>query len=102
MIHGRGKLLNLLYKLSARYIIFASDREGLGKDAAIFSFHKNYSKYADFMGDYGVCFSDFVNDVQSFIVSLKTGLMMKPFDLAYWLMTSNIVFDSRMVNYPPF
>jgi DNA-binding Lrp family transcriptional regulator len=64
-------------------VIFASDGEGLGKDAAMFSFHKDYSRYADFMREYTVTFSDFVTDVQSFIVSLKTGMIMKPFDLKY-------------------
>jgi DNA-binding Lrp family transcriptional regulator len=64
-------------------ILFASDGEGLGKDAVIVSVHKNYSKYADFMRDYTVRFADFITDVQSFIVSLKTRLLMKPFDIKY-------------------
>jgi hypothetical protein len=64
-------------------IIFASDGEGLGKDAVMMSIHKNYSKYADFMRDYTVRFADFVTDVQSFVVSLKTGILMKPFDIKY-------------------
>ena len=64
-------------------ILFASDGEGLGKDAAMVSVHKNYSKYADFMRDYTVRFADFVTDVQSFVVSLKTGVLMKPFDVKY-------------------
>ncbi len=64
-------------------ILFASDGEGLGKDAVMISVHKNYSKYADFMRDYTVRFADFVTDVQSFVVSLKTGILMKPFDIKY-------------------
>ena len=64
-------------------VIFASDGEGLGKDAVIVSVHKDYSKYADFMREYTVRFADFVADVQSFIVSLKTGIIMKPFDIKY-------------------
>jgi DNA-binding Lrp family transcriptional regulator len=64
-------------------ILFASDGEGLGKDAVILSLHKDYSKYADFMREYTVSFADFVSDVQSFIVSLKTGMIIKPFDLKY-------------------
>jgi hypothetical protein len=35
------------------------------------------------MRDYTVRFADFITDVQSFIVSLKTGLLMKPFDVKY-------------------
>jgi DNA-binding Lrp family transcriptional regulator len=64
-------------------VFFASDGEGLGKDAVMFSVHKDYSKYADFMREYTVNFADFVSDVQSFIVSLKTGIIIKPFDLKY-------------------
>lgn len=64
-------------------VVFASDGEGLGKDAIIVSFHKNYSKYADFMRELSIDFADFASDIQSFIVSLKTGLMLKPFDLTY-------------------
>jgi DNA-binding Lrp family transcriptional regulator len=64
-------------------ILFASDGEGLGKDSVMVSVHKDYSKYADFMRDYTVNSADSVADVQSFIVSLKTGMIMKPFDLTY-------------------
>jgi DNA-binding Lrp family transcriptional regulator len=64
-------------------ILFASDGEGLGKDAVMVSVHRDYSKYADFMRDYATMFSDFITDVQSFVVSLKTGMLTKPFDLAY-------------------
>jgi DNA-binding Lrp family transcriptional regulator len=64
-------------------IFFASDGEGLGKDAVILSLHKDYSKYADFMREYSISFADFISDVQSFIVSLKTGMIIKPFDLKY-------------------
>jgi DNA-binding Lrp family transcriptional regulator len=64
-------------------ILFASDGEGLAKDAVMVSVHRDYSKYADFMRDYTVKFSDFITDVQSFIVSLKTGTLIKPFDLTY-------------------
>ena len=64
-------------------IFFASDGEGVGKDAVTLSLHKGYAKYADFMREYTVNFADFVSDVQSFIVSLKTGMVIKPFDLTY-------------------
>jgi DNA-binding Lrp family transcriptional regulator len=64
-------------------VIFASDGEGLGKDGIMVSLHKNYSRYADFMRDYLANFADFVSDVQSFIVSLKSGSIMKYLDLRY-------------------
>jgi len=64
-------------------VIFSSDGEGLGKDAVIISLHKNYSKYADFMREFSIDFADFLGGIQSFIVSLKTGILFKPFDLTY-------------------
>ncbi len=64
-------------------VFFAADGEGIGKDAVILSLHKDYSKYADFMREYTVNFADFISDVQSFIVSLRTGMIIKPFDLKY-------------------
>lgn len=64
-------------------IFFASDGEGLGKDMVMISIHRDYSKYAEFMRDYTAKFSEFITDVQSFIVSLKTGKLVKPFDLKY-------------------
>lgn len=71
------------WTMSHPNIIFASDGEGLGKDAVMISLHRNYSKYADFMREFSVDFADFLSDSQSFIVSLKTGLLLKPFDLTY-------------------
>ncbi|MGD0029046.1 MAG: hypothetical protein ABSC91_08920 [Candidatus Bathyarchaeia archaeon] len=64
-------------------VIFVSDGEGLEKDFAIVSLHKDYSRYADFMRNCVFNFSDIMSDFQSFIISLKTGTVMKPFDLAY-------------------
>jgi|YelNatPaOPRAMG01_1025707.scaffolds.fasta_scaffold10674_4 DNA-binding Lrp family transcriptional regulator len=64
-------------------VVFASDGEGLGKDAVMISLHRDYSKYANFMREFIVEFADFVSDVQSFIVSLKTGIILKPFNLTY-------------------
>lgn len=86
--YERGKVdqkLNVATKWVMNHpnVFFASDGEGLGKDAVIVSVHKNYSKYADFMRDYTVTFADFITDVQSFVISLKTGIVMKPFDIKY-------------------
>jgi len=64
-------------------VLFASDGEGLGKDIVIVSVHKDYSKYADFMRDCTVSFSKYITEVQSFIISLKTAVLSKPFDLTY-------------------
>jgi len=64
-------------------VVLASDGEGLGKDFLIASFHRNYSEYADFMRSFAVDWADYVNDFQSFIITLKDGTLFKPFDLKY-------------------
>jgi DNA-binding Lrp family transcriptional regulator len=64
-------------------ILFVSDGEGLGKDVVTISVHKDYSKYADFMRDFTVSFSNYLTEVQSFTVSLEATVLSKPFDLTY-------------------
>ncbi len=64
-------------------VIFASDGEGMGKDGVMISLHRNYSRYADFMREYALDFSDYNVDTQSFIISLKTGIVLKPLDMTY-------------------
>ncbi len=69
--------------MSHANVIFSSDGEGLGKDLIVVSMHRNYSKYAEFIRDFTVGFADFITDVQSFIISLKTGAIIKPLDMTY-------------------
>jgi len=64
-------------------VIFAADGEGLGSDVVMISFHKNYSKYADFMRSYAMHWGESISGFESFIVSLDSGFKMKPFDLKY-------------------
>jgi hypothetical protein len=64
-------------------VIFAAEGEGLGKDAVVISLHRSYSSYADFMRQFTVDWANFVTDLQSFLVSVKNGVEMKPFDLKY-------------------
>jgi len=64
-------------------VVFMSDGKGLGKDLVFVSIHKNYSKYADFMRECILNVADVMVDLQSFVISLKTGAIVKPFDLTY-------------------
>jgi len=65
-------------------VIFSADGEGLGgKDVIMISFHKNYSRYADFMRTYALEWGQIISGFESFIVSLGSGYKMKPFDLKY-------------------
>ena len=64
-------------------VVFAGDGEGIGKDAIVVSFHKSYSDYADFMREFTIEWANFVTDLQSFLVSVRNGIIMKPFDMKY-------------------
>ena len=65
-------------------VIFASDGEGLGgKDVIMISFHKNYSRYANFMRSYAMDWGHIIAEFESFIVSLGSGFKMKHLDLKY-------------------
>lgn len=64
-------------------VIFAADGEGLGSDVIMVSFHRNYSKYADFMRSYAMEWAEIMSGFQTFLVSIPIGFKMKPFDLKY-------------------
>lgn len=64
-------------------VIFTADGEGCGKDIIMVSFHKDYSLYTDFMRTFASDWGQAVNEFESFLVSIKSGFKMKPFDLKY-------------------
>jgi DNA-binding Lrp family transcriptional regulator len=82
---GAEKKLDFAKKWAMQHpnILFASDGEGFEKDMVVVSVHRDYSRFADFIREYTANFSDLITGVQSFIVSLKTGTRIKPFDLTY-------------------
>lgn len=79
------KMISNAKKWCARQanVVFAADGEGLGKDTVIVSLHRSYASYAEFMRQFTVDWASFVTDVQSFLVSVKNGVPLKPFDLKY-------------------
>ena len=83
--HETEKMLNDAKEWCAKHpnVIFAGEGEGLGKDGVVISLHKRYSCYAEFMREFTVDWANFAMDLQSFIVSIKNGVAMKPFDLKY-------------------
>lgn len=64
-------------------VIFTADGEGLESDIIMISFHKNYSKYADFMRTYAMDWGETISGFKSFIISLVSGFKIKEFDLKY-------------------
>ena len=64
-------------------VIFGSGGEGLGKDIVLMSFHKDYSAYAEFMRSFGMDLGHFMDNFESFLVSIGSGYKLRNFDLKY-------------------
>ena len=64
-------------------VIFGADGEGLGKDLVLISFHKNYSAYAEFMRSFAMDWGNYIDNFESFLVSIGSGTMLRDFDLKY-------------------
>ena len=47
------------------------------------SFHKNYSAYAEFMRAFAMDWGTFLDDFESFLVSIGSGYKLRDFDLKY-------------------
>ncbi len=64
-------------------IVFASAGLGMGKDKVTVSVHKNYTDYQKFLTELRTYWAENINDVQSFILSLRNGeRATKDFSLA--------------------
>ena len=64
-------------------VIFGSDGEGLGKDLILISFHKKYSAYAEFMRAFSMDWGNYLDNFESFLVSIGAGCKLRQFDLKY-------------------
>ena len=64
-------------------VIFGADGEGLGKDLVLISFHKKYSAYAEFMRSFSMDWGNYMDNFESFLVSIGSGYKLRDFDLKY-------------------
>lgn len=62
--------------------ILSSTGEGLGMNGVVISFHKNFTDYHRNLNQMRFDWKDFLEDVQSFIISLEEG-EFKKFSLTY-------------------
>jgi len=62
--------------------ILSSTGEGLGMNGVVISFHKNFTDYHRNLNQMRFDLKDFLEDVQSFIISLEEG-ESKKFSLTY-------------------
>lgn len=62
--------------------ILSSFGEGMGMSGVVISFQKNYTEYHQGLNKLRLDWKDYTEDIQSFVISLKTGIV-KPFSLTY-------------------
>jgi len=55
----------------------------MGMTAVIISFHRNYTGFLQIMTKTRTEWAEYLTDIQSFIVTVKGGLVFKPFSLKY-------------------
>jgi len=65
------------YALKFPNSIFTALGEGLGMNGVVISFHKNYTEYHQGLNQLRLDWKDYTDDIQSFVVSLKTGVVKK-------------------------
>jgi DNA-binding Lrp family transcriptional regulator len=64
-------------------VIMAGACEGMGMNVFIISLHKDYSDYSEFMLKHRLEMGEFIDDVQTILVDLKTTERLKPLHLKY-------------------
>ena len=66
------------------HVIYAGDGQGLGgKDMITVSIHTDYQDYVEFIHSFAFEWSHIISEFETFLVSLKSELIMKPFDMKY-------------------
>lgn len=62
-------------------VIFGALGEGLGMHGLIVSVHEDYASYSSFVKEARASWAGLIEDMQSFLISLKGDAMTKPFSL---------------------
>ena len=64
-------------------VVFAADGQGMGMTGVIISFHRDYTGFLQFLTETRTEWAQHLTDIQTFIVTVKGGLVLKPFSLKY-------------------
>jgi DNA-binding Lrp family transcriptional regulator len=64
-------------------VIFVASGEGMGMNGVMISLHSNYSDYVEFMQNLRLGSVGYMEKVESMLVSLKPGAVIKPLSPAY-------------------
>jgi len=70
------------YAMKVPHVVFVSTGEGFGMNAVIIAFHNSYTEFQHTLNQVRLDWKDYLQDMQSFIVSLKEG-EYKRFSLTY-------------------
>jgi DNA-binding Lrp family transcriptional regulator len=81
--YGDIRKQGLEWLASQPNIIMGGACEGMGMNSFIISLHKNYSDHSEFMLKLRLQMGEFIDDVQTILVDLKTTKRLKPFHLKY-------------------
>ena len=57
--------------------VFVGRGEGCGMDSVVISFHKSFTDYTRIWNEKRLDWKDYVDDIQSFLVSMETGVIKK-------------------------
>lgn len=64
-------------------VVLVQEGQGMGWDSVCVSLHKNYTDYVEFLRNQKAELCDLIMDSQTFILDLKPGIRIKPFNLKY-------------------
>ena len=71
-------------------VIFVASAEGMGRNGIMISLHKSYSDFRNFVTDLKFRSEGYMEDVDTMLVSLKSGMIVKPLSLAYLATNENV------------
>lgn len=64
-------------------VVIVQEGQGMGWDAVCVSLHESYTDYVAFKRSQDSELCDLVSDSQSFVLDLKPGVRVKPFNFKY-------------------
>ena len=73
----------LKWLMSVPSVIMAGACRGMGADSFMISLHKSYADYDDFMHNYRLEMSEFIENVHSILVNLRGKEIVKPLNFKY-------------------
>ncbi len=64
-------------------VIFSSSGHGMRMNSVTISFHRNYTCFSKFLSKYMTFWGEYLVNVETFLVSVEGGTILKPFSFRY-------------------